>query len=180
MAVRKSAGKKAIFFIFISVDLFQNFGLQPLTDECRQSIDFDRLIISMRCPPQNLTEKGTQMNLFQRISIILGALGVAVGAFGAHILKPVIESNGRMNTWETGMQYYWIHTLALLIVTLIIPTQTLLRWVVVIWLISITLFSGSLFALATGAPNFVGAITPLGGAGFIIGWVMLLKLKFDR
>jgi len=120
------------------------------------------------------------MNLFQRISIILGAMGVAVGAFGAHILKPMIESNGRLNTWETGMQYYWIHTLALLIVASIIPTQKLLRWIVVIWIVSITLFSGSLFALATGAPNFVGAITPLGGAGFIIGWVMLLKLKFDR
>ena len=120
------------------------------------------------------------MNLFQKISIILGALGVAVGAFGAHALKPIIESNGRMNTWETGMQYYWIHTLALLIVALTIPPQALARWIIGIWLVSMALFCGSLFALATGAPNFVGAITPMGGIGFIIGWLLVLKLKLKK
>ena len=120
------------------------------------------------------------MNLFQRISVVLGALGVATGAFGAHALKPIIENNGRMHTWETGMQYFWIHVLALMIISYYTPVQSLLRWIVLIWIISLILFSGSLFALATGAPSVVGAITPLGGVGFIVGWLLLLKLKVHR
>ncbi len=109
----------------------------------------------------------------------MGAFGVCIGAFGAHALKTIIESNDRIATWETAMQYYWIHTLAILILSFPLKPHPLIRWVSFVWFVSVLLFSGSLFALSLGAPNIIGAITPLGGLGFIIGWLLLLKLPIS-
>ena len=118
--------------------------------------------------------------ILKRFAVILGACGVAIGAFGAHILSPIIESTGRGATWSTGMLYLWIHTLALFVVQFAYrPADDAdcrhITRVSVIWIVSILLFSGSLFALALGAPTFIGAITPLGGVGFIAGWLLLLR-----
>ena len=116
----------------------------------------------------------------KRFAVILGALGVAIGAFGAHALAPIIESTGREATWSTGMLYLWIHTLALFVIQFAYrPADDTgckhITQVSVIWIVSILIFSGSLFALALGAPTFIGAITPLGGVGFIVGWLLLLR-----
>ena len=120
------------------------------------------------------------MNLIQRISIISGALGVAIGAFGAHALRPFIETNARGGTWDTAMHYYWIHTLALLAVSFSCKPQKALNRVASFWLVSILLFCGSLMALSLGAPSPLGAITPLGGIGFILGWISLLWIKLPE
>lgn len=120
----------------------------------------------------------------KRIVIIMGALGVGIGAFGAHALQPLIETTGRQATWDTAIFYYWIHIIALLAMVFSTTDDADIRQNIrrtgVIWLFSILLFSGSLFALALGAPNGFGAITPLGGLGFITGWGLLLFPKKQK
>ena len=116
----------------------------------------------------------------KRLAVILGASGVAIGAFGAHALRPILESNGRVGTWDTGMFYFWVHTLALFIIQFAYrpadeTDSKRIHTVSVVWVMSILIFSGSLYALALGAPGVLGAITPIGGTGFIAGWLLLLR-----
>lgn len=123
--------------------------------------------------------------IMKRFAVILGACGVAIGAFGAHALRPILELTGRLATWDTGMFYFWIHTLALFTIQFAYrPTDDSdgrhIAQVSIIWIVSILLFSGSLFALALGAPGFIGAITPIGGVGFIVGWLLLLRTVRQR
>ncbi len=106
----------------------------------------------------------------------MGAIGVAIGAFGAHALRTTIEANQKASVWETALQYYWIHTLALFVLAFSCESNRTTKGVSWTWMISILLFSGSLMALALGAPSAMGAITPLGGVGFIVGWLWLLGL----
>lgn len=117
------------------------------------------------------------MKFPQQISLIMGAVGVAIGAFGAHALGPALEQYGKVDIWNTGIQYFWVHTLASLAISFARPHTPRVACTVIIWLASILLFSGSLFALSMGAPSWVGAITPVGGIGFIIGWLQLLWMR---
>jgi uncharacterized membrane protein YgdD (TMEM256/DUF423 family) len=112
-----------------------------------------------------------------QISLVLGALGVAIGAFGAHALAPILEETGKSDTWNTGMQYYWIHTLAMVALAASPLNPLRVQRTTWIWIGSMALFSGSLFALALGGPSWMGAITPIGGVGFIVGWLQLLWLR---
>jgi uncharacterized membrane protein YgdD (TMEM256/DUF423 family) len=100
-----------------------------------------------------------------------GALAVMLGAFGAHALKNELDA-AALQTWHTAVEYQFWHTLALLAAALAPPS----RWrgaCAVAFAIGIVAFCGSLYALALGAPHVVGAITPLGGACFIAGWIGL-------
>ena len=102
----------------------------------------------------------------------LGFLSVAFGAFGAHALKNVLDEYGR-TIYDRAVLYQMFHTMALFGVGLM---QHLFRnrsfsfagWG---FLIGIVLFSGSLFALAITRLPWLGAITPLGGASFLLGWI---------
>ena len=116
------------------------------------------------------------MNIQRVMSLTMGAMGVAIGAFGAHALQTTIDANGKASVWETALQYYWIHTLALFVLAFSCESNRITKGVTWIWMVSIFLFSGSLMALALGAPSVMGAITPLGGVGFIVGWLWLLGL----
>ena len=118
--------------------------------------------------------------LFLQAAALLGALSVALGAFGAHALKKW-ASDVAINIFETGVRYQFYHVFALAIVAILyrdFPNKWMF-WAGNLFLIGIVLFSGSLYLLtyikATAKTdyNWVGAITPLGGVAFIAGWLSM-------
>lgn len=117
----------------------------------------------------------TQARRFLWLGGLLAALAVISGALGAHVLREVIVA-GRRGMYETAVQYHFLHALGLLAVALAMErldqTRLLRRagWSMVT---GVGLFSGSLYALALGAPGWLGAVTPLGGLAFIAGWLMV-------
>ena len=104
----------------------------------------------------------------------LGGIAVAAGAFGAHLLKPMLDGT-MLAAFETGVRYQMYHALALCVVAWIGERDTTLRVTAVAWLfvIGTVLFSGSLYLLSLSGMRWVGAFTPLGGAALIAGWTLL-------
>jgi uncharacterized membrane protein YgdD (TMEM256/DUF423 family) len=106
---------------------------------------------------------------------LLAAVGVAMGAFGAHALKARIGAES-LAIWNTGVQYHLGHALGLILIGLcatLIPDGPWLRAAGILFIAGILLFSGSLYALALGAPRGLGIVTPLGGLAFLTGWIAL-------
>ena len=102
-------------------------------------------------------------------------LAVALGAFGAHALKAVLSPE-RLAIYQTASQYHFYHALGLLVVallTLYLPTSVYLKWSGWLLIAGTVIFSGSLYALAVSGIRGLGAITPIGGVSFIMGWVLL-------
>lgn len=103
------------------------------------------------------------------------AAAVALGAFGAHILQTHLTPE-RLATWETAVQYHMIHAVALLIIAMFADkfneSKQLLWSLRLIW-VGILIFSGSLYILCLSGIGVLGAITPIGGVSFIVGWIML-------
>lgn len=114
------------------------------------------------------------MNLFGVIGASAGALGVAAGAFGAHALAGRLEPR-MLEVFETAARYQMYHALALMVVAWASTTAHATATHVAGWAFTagIVLFSGSLYAMAFSGIRALGAITPLGGVGFIVGWVAL-------
>ncbi len=110
---------------------------------------------------------------------VSGLLAVALGAFGAHGLKSML-SLAQMSAYKTAVDYQLIHTLALLAIVVFssgehdLAVRRALKWAALAFGLGIILFSGSLYALALGAPKILGPITPLGGLCFMLGWFSLL------
>ena len=106
---------------------------------------------------------------------ILGALAVGIGAFGAHGLKDYLTSIDRLDTFETAVKYHFYHTLAILAigVALLYKENSHWKYAVYCWLSGIVIFSGSLYALCLSNVSLLGAITPIGGIMFIVGWIFL-------
>lgn len=107
---------------------------------------------------------------------ISGALAVGLGAFGAHGLEPILIQNGRLDTFETAVSYHFYHTLGLLglgILALIKPEWKGLSLAAWGMFFGILIFSGSLYILSLTGITWLGAITPIGGVGFILGWLAL-------
>ena len=113
--------------------------------------------------------------LFLSFAALSGFLSVSLGAFAAHGLKHRITPEA-LALWQTGVQYQMYHALALLAVGLLYQTQVskALKLSGLAFILGSFLFSGSLYALALGAPSIVGLITPFGGLSFLAGWVALL------
>ncbi|HEX7654885.1 MAG TPA: DUF423 domain-containing protein [Verrucomicrobiae bacterium] len=109
-------------------------------------------------------------SLAWRVACVAGLLGVALGAFGAHGLKPVLQQNGTQAVWEKAVLYHFIHAIALLVLARLKPVP---RFAWSCLAAGIVLFSGSLYALAVTNQTWLGAITPIGGTAFIVGWVCL-------
>jgi uncharacterized membrane protein YgdD (TMEM256/DUF423 family) len=112
---------------------------------------------------------------------ILLAVAVAVGAFGAHGLKAHL-SEAMLQTWKTGVEYHFYHALGLLLIGVLsvsMPTN-LLNWSALFLFAGIVLFSGSLYILAITGIKWIGAITPLGGLCYIVGWVLLFVAVFKK
>ena len=107
------------------------------------------------------------------LAAVYGALGVALGAFGAHALNGTLDETA-LRVWHTAVEYQLWHAVALLIVSVALPASTWRRTSAFAFAAGIALFCGSLYALALGAPRIVGAITPLGGVALILGWLSLV------
>ena len=105
-----------------------------------------------------------------RIAAALCFLAVALGAFGAHWLRPMLERNGMVDVWNKAVVYHFLHAIAILVLAFY-PTANRS----VCWLLGagILLFSGSLYLLALTNIRWLGAITPLGGLCFLAGWLWL-------
>lgn len=102
---------------------------------------------------------------------VAGASAVLLGAFGAHALRDVLDARGS-ELWYTAVSYHFWHALALTLAVAF--AQGRARTVAMAaFAIGIVIFCGSLYGLALGAPRWVGAITPLGGVAFIVGWIAL-------
>ncbi len=115
-----------------------------------------------------------------RICAGLGALAVALGAFGAHGLKELVAPE-QLETFHTGVRYQFHHTLAMGLAVALWHQPSLnqkrLRQAINCWALGVLLFSGSLYLLSLqgihGLPGaFLGPITPIGGVFFIAGWVL--------
>lgn len=106
-----------------------------------------------------------------RLAAVLGFLGVALGAFGAHGLKDVLERTGRADNWETAVLYHLVHA-AILVAISTRDRISKAAW----WLFAsgIVIFSGTLYVLALTNLKWLGAITPIGGLCLLGGWLALI------
>jgi uncharacterized membrane protein YgdD (TMEM256/DUF423 family) len=107
---------------------------------------------------------------------VFAALAVMIGAFGAHLLKALLEQTGRAETYELAVRYQFYHAFGLLITGIIqkIDASFKLNWVGICFSSGIILFSGSLFTLSLTGIKIFGAVTPIGGVFFIAGWLTML------
>ena len=115
------------------------------------------------------------MRAIQITATLCMAAGIACGAFGAHALRDIVPQR-ELLIWEKGVFYQLIHALAALLITSATGLQIsdrarrAIEW---LFLGSLAIFSGTLYALVLSGMHWLGAITPVGGAGFILGWLLL-------
>ncbi len=117
------------------------------------------------------------MKLFLTIFAVSGFLAVALGAFGAHALAGKIEEK-YLTIYQTAVQYQFYHTLALGLVAVLLGRESNKGLTRAAWffVLGILIFSGSLYflALGNGSLNWLGAVTPIGGVCFLVGWGSLV------
>ncbi len=116
---------------------------------------------------------------FLKAAAVLGAVSVMLGAFAAHSLKQILAPD-ILQVFETAVRYQFYHVFALLATGILYAAYPgkLMKWAGYLFIAGIILFSGSLYLLcyvkhAALPLNWLGAITPFGGAAFIAGWIML-------
>lgn len=114
-----------------------------------------------------------------RIFLVFGSLAlllaVAMGAFGAHLLKTRLAPE-MMAVYETAVHYHFYHALGLLAVGLLalhVPAAALLGWVGGLMATGLILFCGSLYTLSLSDVRGLGMITPVGGLAFMMAWLLL-------
>lgn len=118
-----------------------------------------------------------------RTFLLLGAvaafLGVTLGAFGAHGLRGRLSAE-MLQVFQTGVQYQMYHALALILVSAIMGRMSgwLIQTAGWAFVAGILLFSGSLYVLAISGVTVLGAVTPLGGLAFLVGWACLAFAAF--
>ena len=123
------------------------------------------------------------MKTFSLVSgAILGLLGVALGAFGAHALKPLLLQTGRLETFELAVRYQFYHAFALLITGLLTnySPSVKFKYAGICFLGGVIFFSGSLYALSFSGIGILGAVTPIGGFLMIIGWALLIVGLWEK
>ncbi len=107
---------------------------------------------------------------------VMLALGVGIGAFGAHGLQGKLDAYS-MDIYQRAVLYHYVHALGLLLIGALAASNaistSLSRWAGLLLLIGIVFFSGSLYILALTGNRTWGAVTPIGGVCFIAGWVVL-------
>lgn len=116
---------------------------------------------------------------FLRTAAVTGALAVALGAFGAHGLKKILDAE-LLSVFETAVRYQFYHVFALLAVGILYKEfpGKFMQWAGRFFITGMVLFSGSLYLLcyvkhSQLSLNWIGAVTPFGGAAFIAGWLLL-------
>lgn len=101
---------------------------------------------------------------------LLAALGVALGAFGAHALRGALDATAQ-GWWQTAVQYQMWHALGLLAIGAArVPGS---RLAALLLAAGTLIFCATLYLMALGAPRWLGAITPIGGSLMIAGWLVL-------
>ena len=112
--------------------------------------------------------------LFLSLGAGSAAMGVALGALGAHALRARLEPR-MLDAFEVAVRYQMYHALALLAVAWVAGRSpgTLAPAAGWLFVAGTVLFSGSLYGLSLGGPRWLGPVTPLGGAAFIAGWLCL-------
>ncbi len=112
------------------------------------------------------------MKKINTTAAVLGFIGVALGAFGAHALKARLAAAGMTATWETAVLYHLVHAVAAWAAGLAgaATHRPLITRAATSWIVGVSLFSGSLYLLALGGPRWLGPITPLGGVFLLLGW----------
>jgi len=118
---------------------------------------------------------------FLKIGVILTALAVMLGAFGAHGLRPLLTDK-ELVSYETAVRYQFYHSFALLITGILYREfkSRFISWAGWTFCIGLLIFSGSLYLLTImrlshqQGYEWLGAITPLGGICFVLGWIFLL------
>lgn len=118
------------------------------------------------------------VKLFIIAGAINGFLAVAFGAFGAHALKERLTEK-YLAIWETAVQYQMFHALALIAVGILMSSKLIgpvssLNTAGYLIVAGIILFSGSLYVLSLTGIGVLGAITPIGGVAFLVGWIMII------
>lgn len=104
------------------------------------------------------------------LGALLAALGVTLGAFGAHGLKSVLDAE-RLGWWNTGVQYHLWHAIGLVAIGAAALPGT--RGATILLAIGVLVFSGSLYVMALTGMRWLGMVTPLGGLALIGGWLWL-------
>ena len=110
------------------------------------------------------------MTSYFRIAAIMGFLGVALGAFGAHALNELLARNGLTGVWEKAVLYHLVHAVVMLVAASR-PAVPGIVWT--LFFVGVLIFSGSLYVLAVTNLRWLGAITPLGGLCLLAGWLLL-------
>ena len=118
-----------------------------------------------------------------RLTALLGLTSIVLGALGAHgHIHDVTSANGYAAQWQTAVQYHQIHAVALLVLSLLgtthgsdAPPRPRFLFSSVAFCLGILIFSGSLYLLAYTGIRTLGAITPIGGLAFMIGWLGLVR-----
>ncbi len=113
--------------------------------------------------------------IFFILASLSGALGVMLGAFGAHALRARLSPD-LLDTFETGVRYQMYHVFALLAVSFALARVGPSGWLNAagwLFILGTLLFSGSLYLLSWTGVRWLGAITPFGGVAFIAGWLCL-------
>ncbi len=111
------------------------------------------------------------MRIFIALASLLGLIGVAAGAFGAHALEARLDTD-MLDVWETAAKYQMYHALALIAAGWLVG-QTQSGWATAAgwaFFAGTLIFSGTLYVLALSGIKWLGAITPLGGTALIVGW----------
>jgi len=112
------------------------------------------------------------------IAAILGAITIAIGAFGAHGLKELLSAKA-LATFETGVRYQMYHVFALLLIGIANGINSITKkWVFRLFILGIIFFSGSIYLLSLNSliafdAKSIGFITPIGGLFLILGWLRL-------
>ena len=106
-----------------------------------------------------------------RIAAALCFVAVALGAFGAHALKATLQTSGMLDAWNKAVLYHFLHAIALMALALH-GAENRGAWFLL--LAGILLFSGSLYLMALTNIRGLGAITPVGGLCFLVGWAWLV------
>lgn len=108
------------------------------------------------------------------IGAVLGFVGVAAGAMGAHALRDRIDP-GALEWWKTGAQYTLVHAVMIAALGVSGAVDRVRIWgtAAVAFVIGVAIFGGTLFAMALGGPRWLGAVTPLGGLSLLAGWAAL-------
>jgi uncharacterized membrane protein YgdD (TMEM256/DUF423 family) len=115
------------------------------------------------------------------LGAVAGALGVAIGAFGAHGLKEILAQTQRADTFELAVRYQFYHTFAILLSGVLMEffESKKLGIAAILFAVGIFIFSGSLYILSLTGITVLGAITPFGGLSLIAGWIFL-ALSFSK